>query len=121
MTQPVPEQRTRPGGQLYNPDGLFVAEEHVPISVNEMVAYKAFLMGLPKSCAHTPLSRDRMVMCMGTCHVWGISTCKASTIYASVWGTEAVVPTERTLTLVRDAFCMIWGYAEDDGTSKPSQ
>jgi nucleoside 2-deoxyribosyltransferase len=122
MTQPaINEQCTTPDGQLGNPDGLFVPAEHVPISIDEMMAYKAFLMGLPKSCAHIPLSRDRMMMCMETYHGWGISTWEASTIYASISGTEAVVPTERTLTLVRDAFRTIWGYADDDGTTEPSQ
>jgi len=55
LTQPAgDEQRTMPDGQLDNPDGLFVPAEHVPISVDEMAAYKAFLMGLPKSCARHP-------------------------------------------------------------------
>ena len=122
MTQPVSdEQRTLPDGQLGNPDGLFTTADHAAISIDEMVTYKAFLMGLPKSCAHIPLSRDRMMMCMETYHGWGISMWEASTIYASITGTEAVVPTERMLTLVRDVFRTIWGYADDDGTSEPSQ
>ena len=122
MAQPVSdEQRTMPDGQLGSPDGLFTAADHAAISIDEMVAYKAFLMGLPKSCAHIPLSRDRMMMCMETYHGWSISTWEASTIYASISGTEAVVPTEPMLTLVRDVFRTIWGYADDDGTSEPSQ
>ena len=61
-----------------------------------------------------------MMMCFETYRGMSISTWEASAIYVAISGTEAVVPVERTLTLVRDAFRTIWGYIEDDGTSEPS-
>ena len=60
-------------------------------------------------------------MCFETYRGMGISIWEASAFYAAISGTEAVVPVERALTLVRDAFRTIWGYKEDDGTTEPSQ
>ena len=127
MTQPIDDEQRRVDEQLADapseaqPDVLFDPEGHDPISTKEMEAYKAFLKGLPKSCTEIPLPKDRMLMCFETYRGMGISIWEASAFYAAISGTEAVVPVERALTLVRDAFRTIWGYKEDDGTTEPSQ
>ena len=120
ITQPINDEQRYEDEQLAEPDALFDPEGHDPISFEEMDAYKAFLKGLPQSCTDIPLPRDRMMMCFETYRGMSISMWEASAIYAAISGTEAVVPIERTLTLVRDAFRTIWGYIEDDGTSERS-
>ena len=130
MTQPVDNEQSRVDEQLADappPSGeamldvLFDPTGHDPITDKEMVAYVAFLKGLPQSCTEIPLPKDRMMMCFETYRGIGISIWEASAIYAAISGTETVVPLERALTLVRDAFRTIWGYIEDDGTDEPSQ
>ena len=49
MTQPVNDEQRFGDEQLGYPDALFNPEDHGPISVDEMTAYKAFLLGLPQS------------------------------------------------------------------------
>ena len=61
------------------------------------------------------------MMCLEAYRGLGISAWEASAIYAAVSGTEAVMPIERTLTLVRDALRTVWGCSEHDGTGEPSQ
>ena len=127
MTQPIDIEQRRVDEQLADApseallDGLFDPMGHDPISDKEVEAYVAFLKGLPQSCTEIPLAKDRMMMCFETYRGIGISVWEASAIYAAISGTEAVVPMERALTLVRDAFRTIWGYIEDDGTDEPSQ
>ena len=86
-----------------------------------MNAYKAFLNGLPQSCTDIALDRDRMMMCFETYSALGITAWEASAIHAAASRTEAVMPIERTLTLVRNAFRTIWGYAERGGADEPNQ
>ena len=110
MTQPIDNEQRRvdeqladaPAGSLL--DVLFDPMGHDPISDKEVEAYVAFLKGLPQSCTEIPLAKDRMMMCFETYRGIGISVWEASAIYAAISGTEAVVPLERALTLVRDAF-----------------
>ena len=109
MTQPVKEEQRYRDVQLAEPDALFDPKVHDPISFNEMAAYKAFLIGFSQSCIDIPLPRDHMMMCFETYRGMSISMWEASAIYAAISGTEAVVPIERTLTLVRDAFRTILG------------
>ena len=130
MTQPVDSEQSRVDEQLADApsprgeallDVLFDPRGHDPITNKEMVAYVAFLKGLPQSCTEIPLAKDRMMMCFETYRGIGISVWEASAIYAAISGTEAVVPLDRALTLVRYAFRTICGYIEDDGTDEPSQ
>ena len=115
MTQPIGIEQSRVDEQLADApsearlDGLFDPMGHDPISDKEVEAYVAFLKGLPQSCTEIPLTKDRMMMCFETYRGMGISIWEASAFYAAISGTEAVVPVERALTLVRDAFRMIWG------------
>ena len=64
MIQPVNGEQRYGGGQLGDPEALSDPEDHAPISFDEMIAYKAFLMGLPQSCTDTPLDKERMMMCL---------------------------------------------------------
>ena len=82
MTQPVDNEQSRVDEQLADappPSGeamldvLFDPTGHDPITDKEMVAYVAFLKGLPQSCTEIPLAKDRMMMCFETYRGIGIS------------------------------------------------
>ena len=49
MTQPINTEQCLGDDQLAEPGALFVPEAHDPTPIEEMAAYKVFLMGLPQS------------------------------------------------------------------------
>ena len=59
MTQLINDGQHYGDENLAEPGALFDPEVHDPISIDEMSAYKAFLMGLPQSCTAIPGSPSR--------------------------------------------------------------